>query len=259
MNNFNTIITIAMRDLTKLLRDKGRMLASLAFPLIFIGILGSSMQSNIGDDIGYNFLTFVFIGVIGQTLFQSTAGGLISLVEDKQNDFSQELFISPVSRYAIIFGKILGETLVSFVQIFGVLVFAFIFRVPFEIGMLLSLLPFAFLAAILGGSFGLLVMANMSDQRAANQLFPFLLFPQFFLAGVFNPIKILPLPLMILSRIAPMTYAVDLLRSIYYWNSPVYEKTVLFSPLTNIIAVVGFSTIFLIAGTIMFVRNERNR
>ena len=259
MNNFNAIITIAARDLTKLLRDRGRMIASLAFPLIFIGILGSSMQSNIGDDIGYNFLTFVFIGVIGQTLFQSTAGGLISLIEDKQNDFSQELFISPVSRYAIVFGKILGETLVSFVQILGVLIFAFIFRVPFDLGMLVSLFPFAFLTAILGGSFGLLVMANMSDQRAANQLFPFLLFPQFFLAGVFNPIKILPLPLMILSRIAPMTYAVDLLRSIYYWNSPVYEKTVLFSPLTNIIIVVAFSVIFLVLGTYMFVRNERNK
>jgi ABC-2 type transport system permease protein len=259
MNNFNAVITIAMRDLTKLLRDRGRMLASLAFPLIFIGILGSSMQSNIGNDIGYNFLTFVFIGVIGQTLFQSTAGGLISLVEDKQNDFSQELFISPVSRYAIIFGKIVGETLVSFVQILGVFIFAFVFRVPFDLWMLFSILPFAFLAAILGGAFGLLVMANMNDQRSANQLFPFLLFPQFFLAGVFNPIKILPLPLMILSRIAPMTYAVDLLRSIYYWGTPAYEKTVLFNPITNILVVTGFSIVFLISGTLMFVRNERNR
>ena len=33
-----------------------------------------------------------------------------------------------------------------------------------------------------------MVMANLNSQRAANQVFPFLVLPQFFLAGVFNPI-----------------------------------------------------------------------
>src|SRR3990167_5967693 len=104
MQEFNAILTIALRDFTKFLRDRTRIVFSFVFPLIFIGVLGSSLQANIGESLGYNFLFFTVIGVLGQTLFQSTASGIISLVEDRENDFSQEMFVSPISRYSIIIG-----------------------------------------------------------------------------------------------------------------------------------------------------------
>jgi len=259
MNMFNAILTIAFRDIIKLLRDRTRIFGSLIFPIIFIGVLGTSLQQNLGENLGYNFLTFVFIGVLGQTLFQSTASGLISLVEDRQNDFAQEMFIAPISRYAILLGKILGESLVSLVQLFGVIVFAFLMGIPLDIPSLLRLIPCVFAICFFGGAFGVMVMANLSDQKAASQIFPFILFPQFFLAGVFNPIINLPLPILIASRLAPMTYAVDLLRSVYYWGKPEYSKVVLFNPLLNFGVVLGFGVLFLVIGTVIFVRNEKNR
>lgn len=259
MPTINAILTIAFRDIAKLLRDRTRIVASFIFPIIFIGVLGTSLQQNLGKGLGYNFLVFVFIGVLAQTLFQSTAAGIISLVEDRQNDFSQEMFIAPISRYAILLGKILGETLVSIVQVFGVLIFAFIIGIPLEVGGLLRIIPFIFAISFFGGAFGVMVMANLSDQKSASQIFPFLLFPQFFLAGVFNPIIDLPLPIMIASRIAPMTYAVDLLRSVYYWGKPEYPKVVLFNPLLDLVVVLGIGVIFLGIGTFVFIKNERNR
>jgi ABC-2 type transport system permease protein len=259
MPTINAILTIAFRDIAKLLRDRTRIVASFIFPIIFIGVLGTSLQQNLGKGLGYNFLVFVFIGVLAQTLFQSTAAGIISLVEDRQNDFSQEMFIAPISRYAILLGKILGETLVSIVQVFGVLIFAFIIGIPLEVGGLLRIIPFISAISFFGGAFGVMVMANLSDQKSASQIFPFLLFPQFFLAGVFNPIIDLPLPIMIASRIAPMTYAVDLLRSVYYWGKPEYAKVVLFNPLLDLVVVLGIGVIFLGIGTFVFIKNERNR
>ena len=259
MHNLNAIITIAFRDIIKLLRDRTRILASLIFPIIFIGVLGTSFQQNLGEILAYNFLTFVFIGVLAQTLFQSTASGLISLVEDRQTDFAQEMFIAPISRYSILIGKILGETLVALVQIIGVILFAFIIRIPLDFTDLIRLIPFLFIVAFFGGSFGVMVMASLSEQKAANQIFPFLLFPQFFLAGVFNPIQHLPLPILIASRISPMTYAVDLLRSIYYFGKPEYADVVLFNPLIDLTVVIGFGLLFVMIGTFLFVRNERNR
>ncbi len=259
MHNLNAILTIAFRDVTKLFRDRPRILASLIFPVIFIGVLGTSLQSNLGSHIGYNYLVFVFIGVLAQTLFQSTASGIISLVEDRQNDFSQEMFIAPISRYSILLGKILGETLISLVQIVGVLAFGFIIGIPLDIFALVKLIPFIFLISFFGGAFGVMVMSSLSNQRSANQIFPFILFPQFFLAGVFNPINNLPLPILIASRLSPMTYAVDLMRSIYYFGTPEYAKTVLFNPLLNVAVVLGAGLVFLVVGTFLFVRNERNR
>jgi len=259
ITELNAILTIAFRDLTKLLRDRARIAANFIFPTIFIGILGTSLQSNLSNQLPYNFLTFVFTGVVGQTLFQSTASGIISLVEDRQTDFAQELFISPISRYSIVIGKILGETLVSFVQVFGVILFALVFRVPLDLMALLRLFPFFVAISFFGGAFGLMVMANLSEQRSANQIFPFLLFPQYFLAGVFNPIQNLPLPLTIASRLAPMTYAIDLVRSVYYANSPQKPYTTLFPPFLNLAVVTVFFVIFISIGTYLFVRNEKNR
>lgn len=259
MKDFNAIFTIAFRDITKLFRDKTRILASLIFPIIFIGVLGTSLQQNLGENLGYNFLTFIFIGVLAQTLFQSTASGIISLVEDRQNDFAQEMFIAPISRYSILIGKMVGETFVSLVQVIGVLVFAFVIRIPLDIESMIRFLPFVLIASMFGGAFGVFVMSFMNDQRSANQLFPFLIFPQFFLAGVFNPIKELPLPVLIASRISPMTYAVDLLRSVYYFGKPEYSKVVLFSPAINIAVCVSVGLIFLFAGTYFFVKKERDR
>ncbi len=189
MHNLNAIFTIAFRDFTKLVRDRGRLISTFIFPFVFIGILGSSLQSNLGASSGFNFLTFTFIGVLGQTLFQSTASGLISLVEDRENDFSQEIFVSPISRYSIILGKILGETLVALTQGLGVFAFGLIFGIHISFAQLLLMLPAALVICAFGGAFGVFVLSNLSSQRAANQIFPFLIFPQYFLAGVFNPVK----------------------------------------------------------------------
>ncbi len=259
MKTFNALLVIAVRDLTKLLRDRGRILASLIFPLVFVGVLGNSLNSNLSADVGYSFLTFVYLGVIGQNLFQSTASGLISLIEDRENDFSQSMFIAPVSRYIIILGKIIGESMVATVQLLGIGLMAFIFRIPFTWPQLLGILAVVPLITLLGGAFGVLVMANLSNQKQANQIFPFLIFPQFFLSGVFSPIKELPIYLLVLSRISPMTYAVDLVRSIYYIGNPAYDKVVINSMGTNLMVVLGMAVVMIVAGTLIFVRNERNK
>lgn len=255
----NAILTIAFRDIIKFTRDRSRIIATFIFPVIFIGVLGKSLQTNLSDQIGYNFLTFTFTGVLAQTLFQSTATGVISLIEDRENDFSQEIFVSPISRYSIILGKILGESSVAFLQAVGVIIFGVISGVPLGFSQIIGLIPACIIICFLGGAFGVIVLSNLSSQRAANQIFPFLILPQFFIAGVFTPIIHLPLYLFILSRIAPLTYAVDLLRSVYYNGSPEYSKVVLYPTSINLAIIGTLFTVFLVIGTYLFVRNERNK
>lgn len=259
MHEINAILTIAFRDLMKFLRDAPRVVATFVFPFVFIGILGGSLQSNLGASAGFDLLLFVFTGVIGQTLFQSTAAGIISLVEDKENDFSQEIFIAPVSRFSIIFGKILGESLVAFLQVLAIIIFGLIIGIHFNLFQVISVLPFALIACLFGGAFGVIVMANLGSQRSANQIFPLIIFPQFFLSGVFSPITHLPPVLFVLSRITPMTYAVDLIRGVFYAHTPEYSKVVLHPVLFNLAIIAIFFTLFLALGTFIFVKRERER
>ncbi len=259
MNEINAVLTIAYRDFMKFLRDRARIVATFAFPFIFILIMGGSMDANLSASVGFNLLEFVFTGVLAQTLFQSTASGIISLVEDRENDFSQEIFVSPISRYSIIVGKIIGETLVSMIQGLVIILLGLLLGIKIPLMTILMLLPVCLAVCFLGGAFGLLIMSWISSQRTANQIFPFLLFPQFFLAGVFTPMANLPIYLLILSRIAPMTYAVDFVRNIYYAGSPVASKILLNQTWVNISVITLMSLVFVMFGTYMFVKNERNR
>jgi len=256
---FNAILTIAFRDITKLLRDRVRLISGLVFPVIFIGVLGGSLQANVGSQLGFNFLVFVFTGVFIQSLFQSTASGVIFLLEDRNSDFSQELFVAPVSPRSIIFGKILGESMVALTNAFGILVFGLLVGVSFTFWQAISLIAMAIAGCLLGGAFGIIVLSNLSEDRTVRQIFPFLIFPQIFLAGVFAPLKEVPTVLFILSKIIPLTYVVDFGRGLYYWGTDTYDQVVLLHPLVNLAVILAMFLVFLFVGTWLFVRKERDR
>jgi ABC-2 type transport system permease protein len=259
MSEASAILALAHRDFTKLLRDRERMIANFAFPLIFIGLLGTGLQAGFGERAGVNLLHFVFTGVLGMTIWQSTAQGLISLIADREQDFSQEIFVSPISRYTIILGKILGESLVALPQWIGIVLFGFVLQVPLGAQQLVLMALAGIVIALFGGAFGVLVLANLSSQRAANQIFTFVLLPQYFIAGIFNPIANLPLPLDILSKLSPMRYAVDLMRDAYYADASASERVQLFDAPTNLAIMAAMFVAFMVVGTFLFVRAERNR
>jgi ABC-2 type transport system permease protein len=257
---WNAILTIAGRDVTRFVRDPMRLVFSMILPLVLVGGLSAPLQSNFGQAVSYNLMTFSMTGLLAMTLFQSAMSGLMSLIEDRENDFTQELFIAPISRYAIVFGKILGESLVALVQgvvviVLGILVFG----VPLSPSMLLFIVPVSLITCLLGGSFGVLLTSLFSTQRTANMVLPFLMFPQFFLSGIFLPLRSLPWYLDILSRITPMRYAVDLTRGIVYAGRPESAEIVLAHPVINLMVIAILFTVFLCVGTFLFVRGERNR
>jgi ABC-2 type transport system permease protein len=259
MSEVSAIAAISMRDLLKFLNDRSRLVGTFVFPFVLMSLMGGTLQLNLGKAAGFNFIGFTFTGVLGMTIFQSSAQGIASLLEDRQNDFAQEMFVSPISRYSIVFGKILGESMVALAQAAPLVIFALILRVPLTPPEMALLVPVAVFSCLVGGSFGLMSMAVINDQRAANQMFQFIILPQFFLAGVFNPIAILPWYLEVLSRISPMRYVVDLIRGIVYNGRPEYHKVVLLDPLANLTVMAVMFGVFMVAGTALFVRRETNR
>lgn len=255
----SAIAVIAHRDFVKLLRDRTRLFSELAFPLVFVLVLGPALQSGLGAPGRFDLIPFVFTGVLAQTVWQSATLGLVSLIADREEDFSQEIFVSPVSRYTIVAGKILGESLVALPTGLGILVVGMLIGVPVSPLVILALVPVSLVVAMYGGAFGLVLLSRLSSQRAAQQVFPFVLLPQFILAGVFNPIHELPLPLSILSALSPMRYAVELTRNVVYGLQPgVPAPEITPLPINVAVMVVSFLA-FLAVGTFLFVRAERNR
>ncbi len=246
MRELNVVMALAGRDLLKFFRDPGRMVAAVIFPFAMIFLLGGTLQLNLGKAAGFNFIGF-------------TAQGLTSLMDDRQNDFAQEMFVSPVSRYSIVVGKILGETTVAIMQVLPMVIFAAVLRVPLTATALLLLVPVALLSCFMGGAFGLLLLNTMSDSRASNQIFNFVFLPQYFLAGLISPINNLPWYLEFASLASPMRYVIDLARGVVFAGSADYKRVVLLSPVTNVAVLALLFAVFMIVGTTLFVRRETNR
>ncbi len=255
----NAVLAIAQRDATKFLSDRPRIISTFVLPFFLILLLGGSFQSSLGASLGFDFTTYVFTGVFAQTLFQSAAMGIVSLLEDRENDFTQELFVAPVSRYSIILGKITGEALVALAQGIGIIGFGLVVGVDLGPARLAGLALVAVPICLFGGAFGVLMLSLARSRRFAEQLFNFVFLPQFFLAGVFSPLEGLPPALAVLSRLTPMRYAVDLVRSVFYTGSQERSLVVADGFGLNATVVTVLFVICLVTGTALFVRNERNR
>lgn len=259
MSELSGVLVIAHRDVVKLLRDRARIVADFAFPLLLVALLGPALQAGFGSPGGLNLQTLVFTGVLAQTVWQSSALGVISLIADRDEDFSQEIFVSPISRYSIVIGKVLGESLVALPQAVAIVAVGLLLGVPLSGATLVALVPVVGIIAVFGGAFGILVLSRLSSQRTASQIFPFVMLPQFFLAGVINPLQNLPWYLDILSRVAPMRYAVDLLRNVYYGFQPAGVRVEAASAAANLSVIGASFAVFIVVGTTLFVRSERNR
>jgi ABC-2 type transport system permease protein len=259
MSELSAVAVIAHRDFVKLLRDRLRIVADFALPITLVLLLGPTLQAGYGQPGGINITTFVFAGVLAQSVWQSASMGVISLIADREEDFSQEIFVSPISRYSIVAGKIIGESLVALPQALAILALALMLGIQISPLTLLVLLPVVLAMAIYGAAFGILILSSISSQRTANQIFPFVMLPQFFLAGVFNPIHDLPPVLSVLSALSPMRYAVELVRNVYYATQPDLVAPDM-TPASVNVAVIGASFIaFIVIGTARFVQAERNR
>jgi ABC-2 type transport system permease protein len=250
---------IAQRDVIKLLRDRPRLAVNLAFPILLIGGLGSILQPTVGRVTGLNAVTLAFTGVLAASLFQSAAAGMISIVEDRENDFSRELFVTPVTRLTLVAGKVAGETLVAFCQGIFITLAAVAFGVRMSPGQLAALLAPALACCLLGGAFGLATIAALPNQRSAMQIFQFLIIPQYVLGGVLVPLHGQSAFIGVVGWFMPLRYAVELSRAAFYAGTPGYAQVVTAGPVLDVVAIVALTAIFMTAGALVFDYRERSR
>ncbi len=212
------IYTLWLRDVIRLWRDRIRLIGSFVQPLLFLFILGGGLSPRLGamsqngQAAGLGYQGFLFPGVVGMSVLFTASFAGVAIVWDREVGFLKEVLVAPLSRTAVVIGKILGGATNSVVQ--G--------------GMILALYPFfhlhpsplqllsAFLVMLLTGltqtADGILLGVRMTSSEGFMVLMNFIILPLFFLSGALYPLDRLPHWLAIASRIDPMTYGVDLLR-----------------------------------------------
>ena len=247
------------RDVLLTLKSPSMLIMSLAMPLIMMGMLGGSLAQNMAGGLGFNYGQFMLVGMLVNMLFMTTTMGLTSLVDDHETDFTQEMMISPVSRYSIVIGKIFGSSFGALVSMSGTLVVGLVMGYTLSLMQWLMIFALAPLMCLAAGAFAMILFGLIKNNKVANIAAMLITMPQLFLSGAIIPISHSSGVLFVLNRIMPMTYCLDLTRAIVYAGTPEYDSVVLFNPFVNFIAIAELTLVCLIIGTFFFARSEKNR
>jgi ABC-2 type transport system permease protein len=255
----NTVITVAAREITVFLKSPGTAIMSLAMPLVMMGMIGGNLMQNMAGGLGFDFGQFMLVGMLINMLFMTTTMSMTSLVDDHEIDFNQEMLVSPVSRYSLVIGKILGGSFGAIVSMAGTLIVGLIMGITLPLGKLLLILALAPLMCLSGGALAMLAIGLIKSKKAANLAVMLITMPQMFLSGAIIPIGNSSGALLVLSRLMPMTYCLDLTRAVVYAGNPEYNSVVMFNPAVNFAAIISLTIVCLIIGTFFFARSEKNR
>jgi ABC-2 type transport system permease protein len=218
--SLRAIYIIWYRDILRFWRDRWRVAASLAQPLLFLVVFGSGLSSSLkgsasfGTPGGLSYIQFMYPGIIGMAILFTSIFGAMSIVWDREFGFLKEVLVAPIDRSAVAIGKALGGTTQAMFQGLILLILAPFVGVKLSFFSVLTMIPLAAVLAFGLSSFGVALASSMKSMQGFQVVMNFLMMPMFFLSGALFPLNGLPGWMTVLTRLDPASYGVDPLRRV---------------------------------------------
>lgn len=137
-----------------------------------------------------------------------------SIVRERERGTMEQLMVTPVSRTALILGKLVPFAAIGFFEACLVLLLmVLVFGVPIAGSKALLLaLSALFLLPSLG--LGILISTLSTNQAQATQLGLLIMLPSVLLSGFMFPREQMPWPIYLISCLIPVTYYIQILRGV---------------------------------------------
>ena len=137
-----------------------------------------------------------------------------SIVKERELGTLEQLFVTPVGRAGLLFGKLLPYAVMAFGELLIVLVLMVgVFGVPIH-GSFALLVGLSSLFVVTALGLGLLVSTIARTQLQSLQLAFLVMMPSVLLSGFMFPRSEMPLPIYFISCVLPVTYFVEILRGV---------------------------------------------
>ena len=214
-HDLRAVSIVWRRELIRFRTDRLRAITSLVQPVLFLFVLGTGLSTlaSHGLPAGVDFKTFIYPGVLAMSVLFTSIFSAASIVWDREFGFLREMLVAPVRRWAIVVGKCLGGATVATFQGLIFLALAGVAHVPYDPLLLLTLVGELLLLSFTLTAFGVMMAARIKQIQAFMALTQLFVLPLFFLSGALYPLNGLPAWLTVLTRIDPLTYIVDPMRS----------------------------------------------
>jgi len=211
-NELRAIKIVWHRDMIRFLRDKPRIISALLQPMLYLFVLGSGLGAAVPRASGVDLRMFMFPGVMAMAVLFTCFFSAGSMVWDREFGFMREMLVAPVNRSAILVGKCCGGATVGTFQ--GLVMFAVagLVGVPYSPALMIGVFAELVLLSFAITALAVMISARIRSMQAFMALVQMLMMPLFFLSGALFPLAGLPGWLTLLTRLDPLTYAVDPIR-----------------------------------------------
>jgi ABC-2 type transport system permease protein len=216
---------IVRRELLRFVHQRGRFLAALVRPLVWLFIFAAGFRAVLGVSIQPPYVTYVLYevyitpGLCGMILLFSGMQGSLSMVYDREMGSMRVLLVTPLPRWYLLTCRLLAAVLVAILQVYAFLLIAWFWGIEAPLIGYLTVLPALLAAGFMLGALGLLLSSVIRQLENFAGVMNFIIFPMFFASSALYPLWRIRESSVLLWQIAglnPFTHAVELIRFALY-------------------------------------------
>lgn len=199
--------SIANRIINQLIHDRRTIGLLIIAPLLIASIVGVSIPDT-------RMLDYIAPAILATLiLFFSFLLTGISFQRERSQGTLERLMASPVSRFDIVGGYLLGFLLFALVQTLIIFFYmVYVLDINFQ-GELWQIIVFEIIIGIGAVCLGTFASTFARNEFQIMQFIPIVILPQIFLCGLLWPVSQMPDYLQWIARFLPLTYGVDGIRA----------------------------------------------
>ncbi|MQY43183.1 ABC transporter permease subunit [Epibacterium sp. SM1969] len=222
---FTALHAIILREALRFVRQRGRFIAALVRPLVWLIVFAAGFRAALGLSITPPYQTYITYeiyivpGLCGMIILFNGMQSALSLVYDREMGSMRLLLTSPLPRWWLLFCRLIAASVISILQVYTFLLIAALYgiRLPWE-GYIL-VLPALIFSGLTLGALGLMLSSLIRQLENFAGVMNFVIFPMFFLSSALYPLWKMAESSELLHDICavnPFTHAVELIRFALY-------------------------------------------
>lgn len=211
-------LSLWKREIVRFYRQRSRVIGVIISPVLFWIVIGSGFGSSFrgGAASSQHYLDFFFVGALTMIVLFTSIFAMMSLIEDRNEGFLLTVLVAPVSRSAIVLGKVLGGATLSAIQGLIFLIFSPLVGIHFTATTFALTVLTVFLVAFSLTALGFAIAWPMDSTQGFHAIINLFLIPLWLLSGSLFPLTGASFWIRLLMRINPLTYGTEALRALLF-------------------------------------------
>jgi ABC-2 type transport system permease protein len=215
------VATLWWRELVRFYRQRSRVVGALGTPLLFWLLIGAGFGGSFraveppgapsSAGVGVSYLGYLFPGTILLIVLFTAIFSTISVIEDRHEGFLLSVLVAPISRSALVLGKVLGGATLALLQGLTFVLLAPLVGIRLGAWQAAEVTAILFLISFSLTALGFYFAWRLDSVQGFHSVMNLVLMPMWLLSGALFPVSGARSWIGWLMRMNPLTYGMDAL------------------------------------------------